>query len=82
MAAAQLFTDQLRASSKGQHAIADSLVVAKLLVAFTDRALYGAAIGRFYHVYLAIESSLHKQTQHPGERCQGVLRHRELAVHA
>ena len=72
MAAEPLFTEQLRASSKSQHAIADALVVAKLLVAFTDRALYGAALGRFYHVYQAIESSLGNQTQQPGERCSHV----------
>ena len=68
MAAEPLFTEQLRASSKSQHAVADALVVAKLLVAFTDGALYGAALGRFFHVYQAIESSLGQQTQQPGER--------------
>lgn len=67
MTSQQPFTQRLRAASKSQHAVADALVVAKLLVAFTDSALYGAAIGCFFHVYQAIESNLHEQRGQPGE---------------
>ena len=52
------FTEQLRASSSSLHGVSDALVVAKLVVTFTDRRVYGLALGCFYHVYLAIEKSL------------------------
>ncbi len=60
MAKPLLFTEQLRASSSSLHAVSDALVVAKLMVAFTDRRVYGLALGSFYHVYLAIEQLLYK----------------------
>lgn len=52
------FTDKLRASSASLHAVSNALVVAKLMVAFTDRRVYGLALGSFYHVYMAIEQLL------------------------
>lgn len=55
-----LFTEQLRASSSSLHGVSDALVVAKLMVAFTDRRVYGLALGSFYHVYLAIEQLLYQ----------------------
>ena len=62
-----LFTEQLRASSSSLHAVSDALVVAKLMVAFTDRRIYGLALGSFYHVYLAIEHLLRTARHTDGE---------------
>lgn len=61
-----LFTEQLRASSSSLHGVSDALVVAKLMVTFTDRRVYGLALGCFYHVYLAIEKSLYENRSIPG----------------
>ena len=61
-----LFTEKLRASSSSLHAVSDALVVAKLMVAFTDKRVYGLALGSFYHVYLAIEQLLYKCRQTDG----------------
>lgn len=60
------FTDQLRASSSSLHGVSDALVVAKLMVAFTDRRVYGLALGSFYHVYLAIERLLYENKSTAG----------------
>ena len=54
-----LFAEQLRVSSSSLHGVSDALVVAKLMVTFTDRRVYGLALGSFYHVYLAIEQLLY-----------------------
>lgn len=62
-----LFTEQLRASSSSLHGVSDALVVAKLMVAFTDRRVYGLALGSFYHVYLAIEQLLYQNRDTAGE---------------
>ena len=63
-----LFTEQLRASSSSLHAVSDALVVAKLMVAFSDRRVYGLALGSFYHVYLAIEQLLYKCKETDGRQ--------------
>ena len=60
MAKQLLFTEQLRAASSSGHAVSTALVVAKLMVAFTDKQVYGMALGSFYHVYLTIEQMLYK----------------------
>jgi hypothetical protein len=63
-----LFTEQLRASSSSLHAVSNALVVAKLMVAFTDRRVYGLALGSFYHIYLAIEQLLYKCRETDGRQ--------------
>lgn len=61
-----LFTEQLRTSSSSLHGVSNVLVVAKLMVAFTDERVYGLALGSFYHVYLAIEQMLYEHRNTAG----------------
>lgn len=62
----QLFTQRMRAASKSAHRSSDKLVNMKLLVAFTNRERYGAALSLFYHVFTALEGHIEALKDDPG----------------
>ena len=53
-----LFTDQLRAASRGIHANNTAVVASKLLVVLTHRQQYGRAISCFAHIHCALQLHL------------------------
>lgn len=53
-----LFTQRMRVASREAHSVSDSLVNAKLLVAFANQTRYGCALSLFYHVFEAIENHM------------------------
>ncbi len=53
-----LFTDQLRAASRGSHANNTAVVASKLLVVLTHREQYGRALSCFEHVHCALQAHL------------------------
>ena len=53
-----MFTDQLRAASRGIHADNTAVVASKLLVVLTHRQQYGRALSCFEHVHCALQAHL------------------------
>ncbi|TDH70017.1 hypothetical protein CCR75_008223 [Bremia lactucae] len=51
-------TEQMRAATRNIHHVSDNLVNLKLLVALTDKQLYGRALMLFYYVYVQLESTI------------------------
>jgi len=58
-------TEQMRKETRKVHSVSDALVNSKLLVALTDRKLYGQAILQFWPIYFYIETRLHDWASHP-----------------
>eukprot|EP00873_Tetraselmis_striata_P011668 jgi/Tetstr1/431932/TSEL_021421.t1 len=58
-------TEQMRKETRKVHSVSDALVNSKLLVALTDRKLYGQAILQFWPIYFYIETRLHDWARHP-----------------
>eukprot|EP00644_Phytophthora_capsici_P003776 jgi/Phyca11/564464/estExt2_Genewise1.C_PHYCAscaffold_150053 len=54
----------MRAATREIHNISDNLVNLKLVVALTDKQLYGRALMLFYYVYAQLESAIEKQKDH------------------
>lgn len=67
-----LFTQRMRAASKHIHRSSDNLVNLKLIIAFTNRERYGAALSLFYHVFRALEEHMAALTDDPGTCTQHV----------
>ena len=53
-----VFTDELRAASRQQHANNTAVVASKLIVVLTHRQQYGRALCCFWHVHAALEAHL------------------------
>mmetsp|Transcript_20700 Transcript_20700/g.35419 ORF Transcript_20700/g.35419 Transcript_20700/m.35419 type:complete len:263 (+) Transcript_20700:84-872(+) len=58
-------TAVMSASSRKVHDYSNGLVQLRLVVLFTDRQLWGRALGSFYHVYHALEGAVEEALQHP-----------------
>lgn len=56
---------QLSAASRKIHDTSDRLLQARLVVLFTDKQIYGRAIGCFLHVFSALEAALTRCKDHP-----------------
>ena len=54
-------TSRMNAATKDIHDLSDHLVNAKLLVAFTDRRLYGTALASFYVVYKRLDELVRRR---------------------
>uniref|UniRef100_H3HB61 SAC3/GANP/THP3 conserved domain-containing protein n=1 Tax=Phytophthora ramorum TaxID=164328 RepID=H3HB61_PHYRM len=57
-------TEQMRAATREIHSVSDNLVNLKLVVALTDKELYGRALMLFYYVYAQLESSIKIHKEH------------------
>ncbi|KAL3670354.1 hypothetical protein V7S43_004664 [Phytophthora oleae] len=57
-------TEQMRAATREIHNVSDTLVNLKLVVALTDKQLYGRALMLFYYVYAQLESAIEKHKDH------------------
>lgn len=57
-------TERMRAATREIHNISDNLVNLKLVVALTDKQLYGRALMLFYYVYAQLESAIEKHKDH------------------
>lgn len=62
---AVLFTQRMRVASRKAHSVSDSLVNAKLLVAFTNQVRYGSALSLFFHVFQALEGHMEELSTNP-----------------
>lgn len=51
-------TERLNANSKKIHKRSNALLLAKVATLFTDRTLYGMAIGQFYPIFVELEGAL------------------------
>ncbi|KAG7385766.1 Heme oxygenase 2 [Phytophthora pseudosyringae] len=61
-------TEQMRAATREVHNISDNLVNLKLVVALTDKKLYGRALMLFYFVYAQLESTIKTHKNHEAFR--------------
>ncbi|KAE8901173.1 hypothetical protein PF005_g17918 [Phytophthora fragariae] len=57
-------TEQMRAATREIHSISDHLVNLKLVVALTDKNLYGQALMLFYYVYAQLEAAIETHKEH------------------
>ncbi len=67
-----LFTQHMRAASKHIHRSSNNLVNLKLIIVFTNRERYGAALSLFYHVFRALEEHMAALEDDPGTCTQHV----------
>ncbi|KAL4422440.1 hypothetical protein ABPG75_008637 [Micractinium tetrahymenae] len=51
-------TERLNANSKKIHKRSNAMLLAKVATLFTDRTLYGMAIGQFYPIFVELEGAL------------------------
>ncbi len=65
--------ERMRAVSKKAHSLSDALVNSKLVVAFTDPALYGRALQSFWPVFKTIEEKLSKHQDNPSKGLKETL---------
>ncbi|ETN06356.1 hypothetical protein, variant 1 [Phytophthora nicotianae INRA-310] len=68
MATSQSLTGQMRAATREIHNVSDNLVNLKLVVALTDKQLYGRALMLFYYVYAQLESVILEHKDHEAFR--------------
>ncbi|KAG6623425.1 Heme oxygenase [Phytophthora cinnamomi] len=57
-------TEQMRAATREIHSVSDHLVNLKLVVALTDKKLYGQALMLFYYVYAQLEAAIETHKEH------------------
>ncbi|KAL7681637.1 putative hem oxygenase [Plasmopara halstedii] len=60
----QLLTEQMRAATSEIHNISDNLINVKLVIALTDKQLYGRALMLFYFLYVQLEAVIRKHKDH------------------
>ncbi|KAG7395640.1 Heme oxygenase 2 [Phytophthora boehmeriae] len=60
----------MRAATREIHSVSDSLINLKLVVALTDKQLYGRALLLFYYIYAQLESAIKTNKDH--EAFQGL----------
>lgn len=60
-----LLTERMRKVTRTVHDSSDRIVNLKLIVAFTDKKLYGLAVSYFYYIYREIEAAIERQRKHP-----------------
>ncbi|KAL4436102.1 hypothetical protein ABPG77_005550 [Micractinium sp. CCAP 211/92] len=56
-------TERLNANSKKIHKRSNALLLAKVATLFTDRTLYGMAIGQFYPIFVELEGALQRAAE-------------------
>lgn len=61
-------TEQMRAATREIHNVSDNLVNLKLVIALTDKQLYGRALMLFYFVYVQLESAIKEHKDHEAFR--------------
>ncbi|KAI9992936.1 hypothetical protein PInf_014878 [Phytophthora infestans] len=61
-------TGQIRAATREIHNVSDNLVNLKLVVALTDKQLYGRALMLFYYIHVQLEASIRKHQDHDAFR--------------
>ncbi|OWZ14046.1 Heme oxygenase [Phytophthora megakarya] len=64
MSSLLLLTEQMRMATREIHNVSDNLVNLKLVVALTDKQLYGRALMLFYYVYAQLESTIKTHKNH------------------
>lgn len=62
---------RLKRASRETHNISNALVSARLVALFTDRSLYGKALGCFYHVHAELERCLDAAAAKDPSKCSG-----------
>ncbi|KAG3025640.1 hypothetical protein JG687_00013895 [Phytophthora cactorum] len=68
MATPLSLTGQMRAATREIHNVSDNLVNLKLVVALTDKQLYGRALMLFYYVYAQLEAAIRDHKDHEAFR--------------
>ena len=63
-------SQRLKRASRETHSLSNALVSARLVALFTDRALYGRALGCFYLVHAELERCLDDAAKDPS-KCSG-----------
>ncbi|KAF1784996.1 heme oxygenase-like, multi-helical [Phytophthora cactorum] len=58
----------MRAATREIHNVSDNLVNLKLVVALTDKQLYGRALMLFYYVYAQLEAAIRDHKDHEAFR--------------